>query len=455
MNELHSVCMIGIGGIGMSAIARYFNSKNIQVFGYDKTPTKITDSLTHEGVKIIFEDNVAWVKEIEKDHNTNNLLVVYTPAIPSGLKILNHFLQSDVTCMKRSKILGILTEGTRNLSIAGTHGKTTTSCMLAHILASANIPEVAFLGGIAANYETNYLNTSDNHTEFYSVTEADEYDRSFLTLYPHIAAITSMDADHLDIYGKPESLNESFIAFGNQVSEQGKLFVHHSFQHHFTRPITTYGIGVGQVCAQNVHIHQGDYIFDLYYNVDVIRNIKLGIPGNHNVENAVAASAIALEIGISQKDLVKALSSFRGVKRRFQYIIKSTSNVYIDDYAHHPTELHAIIQSCKHLYPQKKITAIFQPHLYSRTRDFMDAFAAELSQLDEVILLDIYPARELPIEGVTSDTLLKLISTNKQLLSKENTLKYISGTSPEVLLTLGAGDIDSLVEPLTQILTTT
>lgn len=444
--------MVGIGGIGMSAIARFFNSKGIHVFGYDKTSTKITQNLTKEGIEIIFEDQLSWAQDIGSRHNTDNLLVIYTPAIPSDSQILQYFLTSDFTCMKRSKILGILTQGTHNLSIAGTHGKTTTSCMLAHILASSNIPQVGFLGGISANYETNYINTLDGESEYYTVTEADEYDRSFLTLHPQIAAITSMDADHLDIYGEADSLTQSFVEFGNQVASDGKLFVHHNFQQHFSRPITTYGIGEGQVCAHNVHVYEGSYIFDLYINNDVIRNIKLGIPGIHNIENAVVASAIAIEIGVSESDLVKALTSFRGVKRRFQYIVKSDSQVYIDDYAHHPTELRAIIQSSKQLYPNKNITAVFQPHLYSRTRDFMTGFAEELSALDEIILLDIYPAREKPIEGVTSAALLEQISTNKHLLTKEATLAYIQETKPEVLLTLGAGDIDTLVEPLSKIL---
>jgi UDP-N-acetylmuramate--alanine ligase len=453
LDKLHSVFFIGIGGIGMSALARYFNTLGKRVIGYDKTETRITKALQSEGITITFKDDPTWAKQQLQGINKSNTLVIYTPAIPNDASLKQHFESELYHIVKRSEALGIITANTKNLSIAGTHGKTTTSCLLSHILTTAGIPHVAFLGGIASNYNSNYWNNLTSNENAISITEADEFDRSFLTLRPTYAGITNMDADHLDIYEKKENLTQSFIDFGDLVDPSGKLFVQQNWQTHFSKPIITYGLEVGHISARNVHIHDMSYVFDLYLEQDVFRLLKLGIPGRHNVENAVVASAIALELGVSEIDLRTALASFRGVKRRFEYIVKTENQVFIDDYAHHPTELDAIISSTKQLYPKAVITGIFQPHLYSRTRDFMDAFAKSLSQLDEVILMNIYPARELPIQGVSSDILLDKITTDKSLLGRTEIIEKVSTEKPKVLLTLGAGDIDTLVQPIKTALT--
>lgn len=448
LQRVHTVFFIGIGGIGMSALARYFNASGKRVIGYDKTPTRMTDALQNEGIEIAFKDDVDWVQDKLSTNSTQDVLVIYTPAIPSNSAIKKHLESEDYKIIKRSAALGLLTEQSVNLSIAGTHGKTTTSCLLSHILTTANVPHVAFLGGISSNYNSNYWNGLQAQDKVITVTEADEFDRSFLTLRPTYAGITNMDADHLDIYEKKEHLTQSFVDFGNLVSTEGKLFVQSDCQHAFSKDITTYGIEQGHISARNVHIHNQQFVFDLYLENDVYRLMTLGIPGKHNVENAVVASAIATEVGVSEKDLRTALQSFKGVKRRFEYIVNNKDVVYIDDYAHHPTELDAIISATKQLYPNKPVVGIFQPHLFSRTRDFMDEFATSLSSLDEVILMDIYPARELPIEGITSSALLEKITTKKSLLSTNAILKKIQEDKPPVLLTLGAGDIDNLVQPL-------
>lgn len=408
----------------------------------------MTDALQNEGIEIAFKDDVDWVQDKLSTNSTQDVLVIYTPAIPSNSAIKKHLESEDYKIIKRSAALGLLTEQSVNLSIAGTHGKTTTSCLLSHILTTANVPHVAFLGGISSNYNSNYWNSLQAQEKVITVTEADEFDRSFLTLRPTYAGITNMDADHLDIYEKKEHLTQSFVDFGNLVSTEGKLFVQSDCQHAFSKDITTYGIEQGHISARNVHIHNQQFVFDLYLENDVYRLMTLGIPGKHNVENAVVASAIATEVGVSEKDLRTALQSFKGVKRRFEYIVNNKDVVYIDDYAHHPTELDAIISATKQLYPNKPVVGIFQPHLFSRTRDFMDEFATSLSSLDEVILMDIYPARELPIEGITSSALLEKITTKKSLLSTNAILKKIQEDKPPVLLTLGAGDIDNLVQPL-------
>ncbi len=448
IKQLHTVFFIGIGGIGMSALARYFKHQGFNVLGYDKTPNPVTKALRDEDIEIHFSDDVSWAKEQLTGVSLSEIVVVYTPAVPFNLGIKTYFESENVRIIKRAEALGIVTQQTTNLSIAGTHGKTTTSCLLAHILSVSEIPQVAFLGGISSNLNSNYYNTLKENTTSVSVTEADEFDRSFLHLTPKYAAITNMDADHLDIYGDKDSLTKSFIEFGDNVNPDGKLFVQADCQNEFKRPIITYGIEQGHISARNVHIHEGQFIFDLYLDSDVFRLLKLGIPGKHNIENAVAASCIALEMGVSEDQLRNALETFKGVKRRFEYVVNTKEHVFIDDYAHHPTELKAIISATKELYPSKKITGIFQPHLFTRTRDFMDEFAESLSLLDEIILLDIYPARELPIEGVDSQVLLEKIRTKKSLETKERAINKIASELPEVLLTLGAGDIDSIIQPL-------
>jgi UDP-N-acetylmuramate--alanine ligase len=448
VKNLHTVFFIGIGGIGMSALARYFNSIQIKVLGYDKTSTRITDSLTNEGIQIEFEDSVDWVRDAIGDVDKSKVLVIYTPAIPLDSVIKQYLFEDGYQIMKRSEALGLITANTTNLSIAGTHGKTTTSCLLSHILSTAKVPHVAFLGGIATNYNSNYWNSVSESNDIISITEADEFDRSFLTLRPTYAGITNMDADHLDVYQKKDNLTKSFVDFGHLVKEEGRLFVQTDWQQNFDQIICTYGLEKGRISARNVHINNGSYVFDLYLEKEIYRLLTLGIPGDHNVENAVVACAIANEIGIKEDDIRNALASFKGVKRRFEYIINRDDCVYIDDYAHHPTELNAIISSARQLYPGKKLTGIFQPHLFTRTRDFLPEFAKSLSQLDKVILMEIYPAREQPIEGITSSVLLEHITTEKAILSGTEILNDITIDKPEVLLTLGAGDIDTLVQPI-------
>lgn len=449
-DHIHSVFFLGIGGIGMSALARYFNSTGKVVFGYDKTPGPITDSLQNEGIEIRFKDDYDWVKSRLEQYNREDVLIIFTPAIPGDLSIKQGLEADGYEPIKRSQALGIITGSTVNLSVAGTHGKTTTSSLLAHLLADANIPHVAFLGGIASNFDSNYHNSLTSLDEAISVTEADEFDRSFLRLHPAYAVITSMDADHLDIYGNPEELVNSFKDFAKQVT--GELFVQDGLKQHFSSAeITTYGIDCGEVQGQNVHVNQGRYVFDFWWNDIHLKDLELGMAGLHNVENAIGASAVALKNGVSPAQLRSGLASFKGVKRRFEFKLNSDV-VYIDDYAHHPTELEATIKSARQLFPEKRITGIFQPHLYSRTQDFAEGFAESLSLLDEVVLMDIYPARELPIPGVTSEIIFDRISTEKKLLNGEAIFDHLKENRPEVLLTLGAGDIDRIVEPIKSLL---
>ena len=449
-DDIHSVFFLGIGGIGMSAIARYFNHKGKSVSGYDKTQSAITDSLQKEGIEVRFDDEYTWVKSRLDRFKRDEQLVIYTPAIPEDLNIKTGLIADGYTLLKRSEALGIITASTTNLSVAGTHGKTTTSSLLAHLLSDAQIPHVAFLGGIASNFNSNYYNSLSDQDEPISVTEADEFDRSFLRLHPNDAVITSMDADHLDIYGRPEELTNSFKAFGSQV--KGQLFVQNNLKQHFDPDqTTTYGIDCGEVQGQHVHVTHGRYVFDLKWNDIQLKNLELGMAGLHNVENAIGASALALKNGVKPDQLRNGLASFKGVKRRFEFKLNKDI-VYIDDYAHHPTELEATIKSARQLFPSKRITGIFQPHLYSRTQDFAEGFAQSLSLLDEVILMDIYPARELPIPGVTSKLIYDNVTSSKYLLNGDEIFDHLKANKPEVLLTLGAGDIDRIVEPITSLL---
>ena len=442
LGSIKSVYLIGIGGIGMSGLARYFNHLGCKVCGYDKTETELTSELIEEGISIVFEDNKETIPVDFRKPNEETL-VIYTPAIPSGAQILNFFKDAGFELFKRSQVLGIISKGKFTVAVAGTHGKTTTSTMVAHILKYSGKDCSAFLGGISTNYQSNVLYGNNNIV----VVEADEFDRSFLTLHPDIAIITSMDADHLDIYGDHAHLTESFKLFASQIKPGGLLI------HRAGLPLATgFTYAVDQIAdahATNIQIVDGSFYFD-FKNKDVeIRNIKLGIAGIHNIENAVAAIEVALLLGISTLAIKTALETFKGVKRRFEYIIKNTKQLFIDDYAHHPEELKACIKSVKKLYPDKKLTAIFQPHLFTRTRDFANGFAEALDLVDELLLLDIYPARELPIEGVTSTMLLKKMSLqNKRLCGKQEVIDIVKEEKPELLLTVGAGDIDKLVQPL-------
>lgn len=446
LESINRVYLIGIGGIGMSALARYFKKRGCVVCGYDKTSTPLTAALMNEGIPVVFqdeEDNIPVSFQL-RDANT---LVIYTPAIPASSQILNYFLSRSFILKKRSEVLGIISKGMFTIAVAGTHGKTTTSCIIAHILKDSGYDCSAFLGGIATNYNTNVL-FGDNNT---LVVEADEYDRSFLTLHPDIAIVTSMDADHLDIYGNKDQLVQSFRQFVSQLKSGGRLIYREGLQ---LEGGQTYAADqLADILAVNVRIKEGRFFFDFKNSNLVLENIQMALPGLHNIENAVAAIEVALHLGIDADKIRQALANFKGVKRRFEYIVKDEDHIYIDDYAHHPEELRACIQAIKTLYPDKKLTTIFQPHLFTRTRDFAENFAEVLSMTDELIMLDIYPARELPIEGVNSEMILDHVNISaKQLKNKQGAIEYIRNEKPELLLTVGAGDIDTLIEPLKKIL---
>jgi UDP-N-acetylmuramate--alanine ligase len=419
----------------MSAIANYFKSNGKNVAGYDRAPTEITASLQNLGIQIHFSDGVESIPKEFK--NSENTLVVYTPAIAKNNIELSFFTNHNFNVLKRSEVLGEITKNTICLAVAGTHGKTTTSTILGHILKEAGSNATSFLGGISENYNSNLiLGGSD-----ISVVEADEFDRSFLKLSPTIACITSMDADHLDIYGAHSALEESFQDFASKVSKT--LIVKKGL------PIEALTFGIEEQAdfdARNIRIENGTYIFDVKTPLEEIKNVKINLPGKHNVLNAVAALAMANSFGISLQVIAKALLNFKGIKRRFSFKIKTENLVLIDDYAHHPTEINAVINSVRELYPTKKVLGVFQPHLYSRTRDFLDDFATSLSKFDELILLDIYPARELPIEGVSSKGLLsKILIENKQISTKEKLVENILKSDAQIIVVIGAGDIGELV----------
>ena len=435
---INNVYFIGVGGIGMSALARYFVANGKQVAGYDKTATDITRSLENLGVAIHFNDSVS---EIDARYlDSKSTLVVYTPAIPKGHSEFNYFKDNGFYLLKRSAVLGEITRQTVCLAVAGTHGKTTTTSILGHLLKACNVPVTAFLGGISENYNSNLI---INGTEV-TVVEADEFDRSFLTLSPDLACITSMDADHLDIYGKAEELVKTFKDFSECIKPNGKLFIKNGL------PLqgVTYGIADdSDYCAQNISIENGSYVFDVKTPNGVHKDFKFSLPGRHNLSNAIIALAMAAEYGCSYDDLSKALETYKGVKRRFTYQIKTDDFVFIDDYAHHPEEINAVYQAVREMYPDKKVLAIFQPHLFSRTRDFIDGFAESLSKFDELLLLDIYPARELPIEGVTSEWLLsKIENSNKKVVQKSHLIDEIEKSDAQIVLTIGAGDIGEEVK---------
>lgn len=450
---IKSVYFLGIGGIGMSALARYFKTLNKTVCGYDKTPTALTDELQKEGIAIHFEDRISFFHAAITDSKAE-ILIVYTPAIPKDHQEYNYFLKEGYTLKKRSEVLGIITQNTFTLAVAGTHGKTTTSSILAHILKSADKDCSAFLGGITRNYNSNFLLSENKNGLGPTVVEADEYDRSFLTLHPNISIITSVDADHLDIYSEHKYLKESFELFAAQTKANGYIISKKGLDFNLPSGDTckkyTYALRESaDFFGSELRIEKGHYVFNFNSPIESIKEIHFSFPGLHNTENAIAACAAAQIYGVSASEIKNALSTFRGVKRRFDYRIKSENLVFIDDYAHHPEELKACIGSVRELFPNKKLTGIFQPHLFSRTRDFADEFAKSLDLLDETILLDIYPARELPIEGVNSTMLLNKMKCNrKSLCSKESLCEKVVSLHPEVLLTLGAGDIDKLVEPL-------
>jgi UDP-N-acetylmuramate--alanine ligase len=455
--SVKQVYFLGIGGIGMSAIARYFLASGKKVAGYDKTSTPLTDALQREGVQISFEDHIDAIPQAFKAGNAvDDTLVVLTPAVPAQHTGLNYFREHNYTVLKRSQVLGLITEGQTTYGVAGTHGKTTTSSILAHILSVAGRNVSAFLGGISVNLNSNLLNGRPDQADHEIVVEADEFDRSFLTLYPAAAIITSMDPDHLDIYGSMEEMHKNYRLFASQVDASGLLIVKSGLDIGSTSAKQIrYSLTDGDADYRgvNVVVHDGRYVFDLITPGYTIEGLTLGLPGRHNVENAVAAAALALETGTDIASLQLGLSSYKGVQRRFEYHIQSAETVYIDDYAHHPEELRAAILSARELFPGKKITGIFQPHLYSRTRDFADGFAEVLSLLDRCYLLAIYPAREEPIPGVDAAIIYNRMTVQERfLISRDELFAEIRAQKPEVLLTLGAGDIDQLVLPIKKML---
>lgn len=443
LNQIHNVYFIGIGGIGMSALARYFKAIGKNVSGYDKTETELTKELEALGIEIHFEDSISL---IPKDYYAENTLVIITPAVPKTHSEWNYFLEREYQVKKRAEVLGIITKDTFCFAVAGTHGKTTTSSILGHILYESGADVTAFLGGIVENYNSNLIGSGKTVT----VVEADEFDRSFLHLYPDIACVTSMDADHLDIYGDTASIEASFVEFADKVKDKKKLFVAKGL------PLEGITVAVNDEAdykAFNIRIENSTYVFDVQTPSEVIKDIRFNLPGKHNLTNALIALAMAYTYGTPTEAIAKALFSFQGVKRRFSYQIKEKNRVYIDDYAHHPTEINAVHQAVSELYPQDKVLAVFQPHLFSRTRDFIDGFASSLSAFDEVILLDIYPARELPVEGVNSAWLLeKIDNPNKKLVSKDSLISEILKSDALVVVTIGAGDIGELVKPIKQAL---
>lgn len=446
IDQVKQVFLIGIGGIGMSGLARYFYHLDCAVTGYDKTETDLTLALVKEGITVFYQDDVHLIPEIFQ-HPAADSLVIFTPAVPKDLKIKNYFVDKGFELYKRSEVLGFISASRFTIGVAGTHGKTTTSTMIAHILKDSGYDCSAFLGGISSNYNTNVL-FGDNNVV---VVEADEYDRSFLTLHPNIAVITSADADHLDIYGDESHLIDSFKLFLDRVVEDGKSIVKVGlpFEGDISYSLET----KADAFAENIHVNDGEFHFD-YINGDTrVENIRLGISGLHNVENAVAAITVAMLLGIDMEKIVTALANFKGAKRRFEYIVRTSEHVYIDDYAHHPEELRAFLNSMRKLYPTKKLTVVFQPHLFTRTRDFVNGFAEVLGMADELLLMEIYPARELPIDGVDSSWLLNKIKIeNKRVVTAQDVLDRVMAEKPELIVTIGAGDVDRLVKPLKVIL---
>jgi UDP-N-acetylmuramate--alanine ligase len=436
----------------MSNLARWFRKAGLKIGGYDRTPTPLTHELIEEGMEIHFEDKVELIPGYV---NKSRTLVVFTPAIPKNHVEYNYLKDGGFTIMKRSEVLGLITKDYKTIAVAGTHGKTTTSSLISHILKSAGVDMVGFLGGITTNYESNLVMHGEaNPEKTWAVVEADEFDRSFLRLFPKIAVVTSADADHLDIYGDHASMLTSFRDFMSQVSDE--LVLHESIAHlaeNVKVKKISYGMSRGQFFAGNITARSGFFEFDLLSSDRKIEKIQLGVPGFHNMENAIAASIVAMRLGIEESAIRKALASFRGVKRRFEFIIRHDNLVYIDDYAHHPAEIEAFLKSLKSIYSGKKITVIFQPHLFTRTRDFAEGFSKSLSLADQLLLMDIYPAREEPIPGVTSDMLFKDITSPVKLrCSKKDVLEKLESLDVEVVATVGAGDIDTFVRPIMEML---
>lgn len=445
IEDIKSVYFIGIGGIGMSALARYFKFLGKNVAGYDRMPTQLTRELEDAGISIHFEDAIEKISADFKD--VSSTLVVVTPAVPKTHLEWNYFIGKGFEIKKRAEVLGIITKDTYCFAVAGTHGKTTTTSILGHILYESGIDVTAFVGGVVENYQTNLIGSGKTVT----VVEADEFDRSFLQLHPDMACVTSTEADHLDIFGTAEEMLVAFKDFAAKITDK---------THFFKTPLVylegvEVAVGVGAEKAAfsicNIQIENGWYVFDILTPTEKISGVRFALPGHHNLSNALLAFAMAYTYGVEYDKIVAALESFQGVRRRFSYKLRDEKLIYIDDYAHHPTEISAVAQAVHELYGGKKITVVFQPHLFSRTRDFMDEFATSLSEFENVVLLDIYPARELPIEGVTSRSLLdKITSRSKKLVAMEDLVAYLVELDTDIILTLGAGDIGEKVEEIKQ-----
>lgn len=448
LNNIKSIYFVGVGGIGMSALARYFKSRGCAVSGYDKTSTPLTQQLEKEGIDIHYNENVDIIpKEVD--------VVVYTPAIPKGHAELVYYQQHGYKVVKRSDVLQWITESSFNVCVGGTHGKTTVTSMVAHVLRHTGYGCNAFLGGIAANYNTNFWSSERN----VAVVEADEYDRSFLKLVPDMAIITAMDPDHLDIYGTPEEVENAFVQFSQRVKPNGCLITKYGLKrkeelkaaHHYTY---SFEDRAADIHATDITVENGSYVFDVVNKDWVLQDVVLHMGGLHNIENAVAAIAVAKHLGIEDEKIKAAIEAFKGVRRRFEYVLKNDEYVLIDDYAHHPEELRALITGVRSIYNNNKITVVFQPHLYSRTNDLAKEFAQSLSLADEVVLLPIYPARELPMEGVSSEMIAnKMAISNVQVLSKDGLMEWVGYKQPGIFVMAGAGDIDALVQPVKDILT--
>ena len=444
INTFSSAYFIGIGGIGMSAIARYFLSKGWSIGGYDKTPSKLTETLVQEGAHIHFEDLGSSIPtEFLSKAGT---LVIYTPAVPKAMKELLFFQEEGFTVKKRAEVLGMITRDSKALCVAGTHGKTTTSSMLAHVLNQSSFKCSAFLGGISTNFNSNFIGSTESEL---TVIEADEFDRSFLRLKPFASIVTTTDADHLDVYNDDTAFQKSFQDYADLIDSDGFLIHQANVALRHKNSISYAMNSAADVEGKNERFEKGKYIIDVISSDFEWKDVVLGLPGTHNAENALACIALLLKLGVEENEIRDGLESFLGVKRRFEFQIRTTELVYIDDYAHHPTEIKALIDAVRKLYPEKKITGVFQPHLFSRTRDFFDGFVEQLSRLDELVLLPIYPAREEPIDGVTSDALIdKITSKNKGLMSPLNAIEHLAKSENDIILTIGAGDIDRIVEPL-------
>ncbi len=446
INRIQTIYFLGIGGIGMSALARHFNSLGVFVCGYDKTPSALTEALVSEGMTISYDDDPA-------TPGCTPELVIYTPAIPADLRLFKMFADSGIPMLKRSEVLGLLSKEIPTIAVAGTHGKTTVCAMLTHIMQEAGIPILSFMGGISANYNTNYIG---HRNPGWLIAEADEYDRSFLQLTPRIALITAIDSDHLDVYGNWDMVKASFAQFAALLEDDGTLIRKKGIDIVSGRQTKLLDYSLtppADYHFDNIELKKGRYHASIKGKIS-IDDIALQHPGRHNLENALAASALAHEAGIGSTVIRKALNSFAGVKRRFEIILETGQLVYVDDYAHHPEEINACIETARELWPEKRITGVFQPHLYSRTRDLAEQFANSLSKLDELMLLDIYPAREKPIAGVNASMLLEKIKLQTAAhYSKKELLDQLEKTSPEVLITMGAGDIDKLSLDIKKLLT--